>query len=406
MAFFAVFAAIGFGRYGYSAVLPSMQKSLGLTSAASGSLASWNLAGYTIMALVGGVLAWRFGPRAVVTIGLIVTAVGMFLTGLSGGLLSASAARLLTGMGNGMVVAPAVSLMATWFDARRLGIASGIVPSGSPLAFVVVGPVVPRIIAGGGADGWRLAWYFFAAITAVIAVLTLIVLRNRPHGATLRVTQTRAGLPDFKAILRSRHAWHLGFVYMLYGFAFLIFFTFFQKRLTVDLGYSSEAAGNLFLVVGIVGVVSGILWGSVSDRVGRGRAVAMTFVLEACAALVFSLSHSAAALAIAAAVFGFSAFSMPGLIGAACGDRFGAGLASTSLGFVTAFMGVGQAIGPIVGGSMEDAFSSLGPSYLLSAVVFVIGAGAALLLRDARPGSSRRGVRQHKKGALRWKSPR
>lgn len=66
------------------------------------------------------------------------------------------------------------------------------------------------------------------------------------------------------------------------------------------------------------------------------------------------------------------------------------GLASASLGFVTAFMGVGQAIGPYIGGLMEDAFSSLAPAYLLSAAVFVLGAVAALLLRDARPGHDAR----------------
>jgi sugar phosphate permease len=74
MAFFAVFAAIGFGRFGYSAVLPSMQEALGISSAAAGSLASWNQVGYTVMALVGGILASRFGVRIIVAIGLFVTA--------------------------------------------------------------------------------------------------------------------------------------------------------------------------------------------------------------------------------------------------------------------------------------------------------------------------------------------
>ena len=48
--------------------------------------------------------------------------------------------------------------------------ASGIVTSGSSLALVIAGPVVPLIIAAGGSDGWRLAWYFFAALTFVVGV--------------------------------------------------------------------------------------------------------------------------------------------------------------------------------------------------------------------------------------------
>jgi MFS family permease len=57
------------------------------------------------------------------------------------------------------------------------------------------------------------------------------------------------------------------------------------------------------------------------------------------------------------------------------------------LGFVTIFTGVGQAVGPYIGGLMEDAFSSLGPAYLLSGGIYLLGALLALRLRDARPGS-------------------
>jgi MFS family permease len=74
---------------------------------------------------------------------------------------------------------------------------------------------------------------------------------------------------------------------------------------------------------------------------------------------------------------------VPGLFGAACGDRFGARLAAASLGFITVFAGMGMIIGPYIGGAMEDAFSSLAPSYLLSAGLFVLGSVVALLLRDS-----------------------
>jgi len=102
MAFMGVFAALGFGRFGYSAVLPAMQDALGINSAAAGSLASWNLAGYTIMSAVGGVLAAKLGARKVVTAGIVVTAAGMLITGLADGLALASMGRLLAGVGNGL----------------------------------------------------------------------------------------------------------------------------------------------------------------------------------------------------------------------------------------------------------------------------------------------------------------
>ena len=343
-----------------------------------------------IMALVGGILASRFGARIIVAAGLFITALGMLLTGLADGLAAASVGRFITGMGNAMVLPPSIALMAAWFEPRRLGMASGIVPAGSSFALLVVGPLVPRIIAAGGDDGWRLAWYFFAATTLAIAVAALTFQRDRPH-AQRDVVIGALRWADMRSIVRSRRAWLLGLLYFLYGFAFLLFFTFFQKRLTTDLGYSSETAGNLFLVVGVTGCFAGVLWGRVSDSIGRGVTLFIVFMGEAAVALVFALWNNLAALAIGSAVLGICALSVPGLFGAACGDRFGARLAAASLGFVTVFVGLGQMIGPYVGGALEDAFSSLAPSYLLSAAVFAVGGLVSLLLKEDRRARMRSG---------------
>jgi sugar phosphate permease len=408
MAFLGVFGAIGFGRFGYSAILPSMQKALGISSAAAGSLASWNLAGYTLSAAVGGVLASRIGPRKVLTVGIVLTAAGMFVTGVSSGLLTASVGRVVTGLGNGMILVPSITLMAAWFDVRRLGFASSVVPTGSSLALMVAGPAVPPIIAAGGADGWRIAWYFFAGIAIVLAVLNVLVQRDRPYDlASMRgqmpvhhprtapaaATATRAretGRESTRAelmkILRSGYAWHLGAVYALYGVAFLSYFTFFQKRLTADLDYSPAMAGNLFIVLGAAGLIGGVLWGMVSDRIGRRLTIAATMLLAGIGGFLFAWGPSTAVLVVSAILFGSTGVPIPGLIGAACGDRFGAVLASTALGLLTVLVGVGQAIGPLLGGFLADASGSFASNYYLSGCAFVVGALATLLL----PGRKRR----------------
>jgi predicted MFS family arabinose efflux permease len=380
--------ALGLGRFGYSAVLPDMQDALGLTGAQAGSLASWNLAGNTFMAFLGGLLATRFSARRVVSAGMAVTAVGMVLTGFAPNLAGASAARLVTGVGNGMVYAPSLALMAGWFHGSQLGLASTVVASGNGLGLVLAGPVVPRIIAAGGASGWRWAWYFFAAVTMVMAALTLAFERDRPGGPEARVRPSepskRSMLAELAAVMHSRYAWHLCAINFLYGFAYLIYLTFFQKRLITDLGFSDEVAGNLFLAVGAASLAGGVLWGMLSDRIGRGRALAGIMALQAVAGLLFSIRPTTAALIVSAVIFGSGVFGAPGLIGAACGDGFGPRLAYMSLGFVTIFIGVGMAIGPYVAGVLEDHFGRLGPSYLVSAGVFVAGAITAFLLRDVR----------------------
>jgi predicted MFS family arabinose efflux permease len=384
MGFLAVFGALGFGRFGYSAILPSMQKDLGLMNAAAGSLASWNLAGYVVSAAIGGLLASRFGPRRVVAIGSLVAAAGMLLTGISTGLVTASIGRLVTGLGGGGVLVPSVALMSAWFDVRRRGMAGGVVSSGSSLALVIAGPVVPLVIEAGGAEGWRLAWYFFAALTFLVGILTILFQRDRPQSAAARprtARDARAGL-GLKDVIRSRYAWHIGLVYMMFGFAYMVYFTFFQRRLTGDLGFSPSAAGRFFLVLGVFSIVCGALWGTISDRVGRGRALAVMCLLQAVAAALFAWWPSTTGLLLSAFLFGLTAVAVPGIVGAGCGDQFGPVLASASLGFVTIFLGIGQVLGPYLGGKLADISGSFTYSYLVAAGVFLLGALLSAVLRE------------------------
>lgn len=225
-----------------------------------------------------------------------------------------------------------------------------------------------------------------------MAVLIVTLERDRPYRPPREggsgAPEKRTGLADLRRVVRSRYAWHLGFIYLLFAFAYLTYYTFFQKRLIADLGLSSGTAGTLFMIARVASLVCAMFWGVASDRFGRGRALAAVFAAQAIAACLFAIRPNMATLVISAVIFGSAVFSVSGLIAAACGDRFGARLAFASMGFVTIFIGTGQAVGPYVGGLLEDVFGSLGPSYLLCAFVFVVGAVASFLLPDARPTRS------------------
>ena len=294
-------------------------------------------------------------------------------------------------------MSPSVAILSTWFNTRQLGLASAVASSGTGLALVVAGPVVPQIIDAAGANGWRVSWYFFAGVALLMAVLTGALERDRPreeHKANREPPRAQAaaaeGLPrrtiwtDLKMVLGSGYAWHLGITYLIYGFAYLLYYTFFQKRLTADLGLSSQAAGDLFLLAGACSIVFGVLWGAASDRFGRGKTLAAIFLADGIAACLFAFKPGLAGLIISSVLFGSGVFSVPGLMGAACGDRFGAKFAFASFGFVTVFIGIGQATGPLVGGVLEDSFGTLGPSYLVSTGLFAVAAVSAFLVPDAR----------------------
>ncbi len=389
-----VFGALGLARFGYTMVLPAMQLGLGLSNAHAGGLATANLIGYLSLSVLGGALAARYGPRVVITVGLTVAAVGMLLTGLANSFFAAAVWRALTGIGSGASNVPAMGLLAAWFVQSRRGMAAGIGVTGSSLALIILGLLVPHLLAVYGWNGWRICWFFFAGITLVLAVLAFTILRNSPSdlgllpvgasGDSATVTSKLKGL-NWGRVYRSGIVWHLGLIYVAFGFSYIIYMTFFTKYLIAEGGYTQESAGRLFMIMGWLSLLCGLIWGSFSDKLGRKTALVIVYIIQASAFGLFALWPSTPGFVLSAVLFGLTAWSIPAIMAATCGDLLGPRLAPAGLGFITLFFGIGQAAGPSVAGVIADAYHSLSPALLLAAGVALLGAVGSLFLRSTSP---------------------
>ncbi|MHB1345814.1 MAG: MFS transporter [Thermoleophilia bacterium] len=424
-----VAGALGIARFGYTMVLPSMQQALGFDNTQAGGLATANLIGYSALAVLGGALASRFGPRIVITVGLTCAGLAMLFTATVDGFASAAAWRFITGMGSGASNVPVMGLMAAWFGARRRGLASGVAVAGSSVALIVLGPTVPRLIAAGGEAGWRVSWYVFGAVTLALAALSYLVLRDRPSDvglaplggdtrSTYEESRARAARDDlgpesssadgsnhgsgpapagdldgqvvppgaalrWGLVYRSPAVWHLGLVYVAFGFSYIIYMTFFTKYLVNEAGYTSADAGGLFMLMGWFSLLCGVIWGAVSDAIGRKWALVIVYLIQMTAFALFDLWAASPGFLISAVLFGLTAWSIPAIMAAACGDALGSRLAPAALGFVTAFFALGQSLAPTVAGALADSTGSFGSSFLLAAAVAFGGAVMAAFLRPA-----------------------
>src|SRR4030042_811510 len=90
----------------------------------------------------------------VISVGLTVAAAGMLMTGFANSFATAAVWRALTGIGSGASNVPVMGLLAAWVVQRRRGLAAGVGVTGSSLALIVLGPLVPRVLAAYGANGW------------------------------------------------------------------------------------------------------------------------------------------------------------------------------------------------------------------------------------------------------------
>src|SRR4030043_1684347 len=71
-------AGLGFGRFAYPMLLPSMRGSLGFNYIEMGFLSGAIMMGYLLFSLIGGMLATRFGPKKIVVASLLCGALSMF----------------------------------------------------------------------------------------------------------------------------------------------------------------------------------------------------------------------------------------------------------------------------------------------------------------------------------------
>lgn len=385
--------AHGFGRMSYTLILPAMKDGLHFNYTQLGLLGTGNFVGYLLMAIIGGFLAARFGTRVVIALALVLMGITMILTGLAQTFSFALAMRSLTGLGNGAAYVPAMALGSAWFAAQRRGFATGIVSAGIGGGTMIAGLLVPIILGSYGADGWRFAWYYLGGAVLAIAGVAALMIRSSPEEMGLRQigdsttsgptksARDAVGALEWSRIYRIGSVWYLGAVYFMYGFSYIIYMTFFAAYLVNEVGVGSAEAGGLWALVGGLSIFCGIIWGGLSDKLGRSRGAAFAFVILGISYGIFALVPVKPGLYVSAVVFGFTAWSIPVIMAATAGDYVGPRLAPACLGFVTLFFGIGQALGPVPGGYLADLTHSFKWPFLLACFVSVVGAALSLWLR-------------------------
>ncbi|MGB6873075.1 MAG: MFS transporter [Dehalococcoidia bacterium] len=408
----ATIAAHGFGRMSYTLILPEMREGLGLTYTQAGLLATGNFIGYLLFAVIGGFLASRYGARRVISLSLVLMGISMLLTGIANSFEWAFAMRLLTGLGNGGAYVPAMALGSIWFTMRRRGFATGIVSGGIGVGILLGRFIVLPILASYGADGWRYSWYYLGGAVLLVAIICYLLLRNHPED--LGLGQVGASAPvktegeqnpsssfssnpspessgtvekkpppslQWGLVYRVKEVWFLGLVYLTYGFSYVIYMTFFKAFLFEEVGLNPVLVGNLFALVGGLSAFCGVIWGGISDRLGRKYGAALAYLTLALSYLIFALFHTLPAFYVSVFLFGLSAWSIPTIMAAAAGDYVGPRLAPAGLGFITLFFGIGQALGPAIGGYLADLTGSFVSSFILATSVSLVGMVSSLLLK-------------------------
>lgn len=371
-----IFACLGLGRFAIGMLLPSMGTSLGLSYSQMGLISTCNFFGYLVAVIVCGKIQGFIGARKLIFLALLLISISAGLIGLGEGVISIALLYTLTGIGSGAANVPMMGLVTAWFASRLRGRAAGFIVIGSGFAILLSGYVVP-VLNGVHEEGWRLSWFALGGTVFVISLICLAVLRDRPQDIGLEKVGeeqvTTQAIPakrfrpfDPKVVL------HCGAIYFIFGFTYVIYATFIVTVLVNDYGFTEKIAGTFWSWVGLLSLLSGPVFGTLSDRMGRKVGLMLVFSIQTLSYLLVGLQLSGIALVLSIGCFGIVAWSIPSIMIALVGDMVGAENTVKAFGLITFIFGMGQISGPYLAGLLAEKTGDFSVSFLMAAFMTLL----------------------------------
>lgn len=378
---FCIIACLGFGRFALGMLLPSMATTLRLNYSQMGFISTGNFVGYLISVFFSGMIVSKIGQRLFIFLSLLIVGTTMVLLSYSNGFVYLFILYILTGIGSGGANVSMMSLVSSWFTKKNRGKGAGIITIGSGFAIIFSGFFIPYINKLKGMEGWRLNWFILGLIVIAISFLCLILLRNKPSELGLTPlgednSTATSTINESKtlevSIYKNKVIYHLGAIYFLFGYTYVIYATFIVTTLVKERGMTEMVAGNFWSWVGFLSLFSGPVFGIISDRLGRKVGLMMVFVLQCLSYLLVASGLSGIFLYLSIIFYGFVAWSIPTIMAAAVGDYVGVQNAAKAFGFITFIFGAGQITGPAIAGILAEKTGSFSSSFYMAALFTAI----------------------------------
>jgi ACS family glucarate transporter-like MFS transporter len=390
----------------------ALQKDHGLTDVQLGWVFSAFLIGYALFQVPGGWLADRFGPRLVISLGVVWWGLFTTLTALVPPGLTASIAcligtRFLLGLGEAVLFPSSNKLVSAWIPSSERGLANGLIFAGVGVGAGVTPPLIVYILSRWG---WHVSFYVSALLGLAVGVVWFFLVRDTPRAHPLvsaaEVETIEAGMPvankaqdrplPLSAILSSRNVWAVTASYFAYCYVTYIFFTWFFIYLSRVRGLDLKSSAVYSMLPFLAMVCGAPLGGWVADRLTRNYSKRA----GRCGVAVFGLMLAAVFLAVATQVESARVASIvlaggAGAIYLAQSSFWSvtADIAGKSAGTVSGLMNMGGQVGGAVTASLTPWIAERfgwTNSFLVAAGACLAGSLAWLLVNPEKPISTSR----------------
>ncbi len=352
----------GVGMWAVIVVLPAVQAEFGVDRA-DASLP------YT-MTMIGFALGNVFIGRAIDRVGYMLPALVASLALGTGFVLAAMSASvtqfavvqsLLIGAGSSATFGPLLADISHWFRLRR-GIAVTAAASGNYLAGAIWPVAMQPFLVS---EGWRTTYLGIGIICLVTMVPLVLMLRRRPHAASLRADAGSTGGFKAKPIDLSPSA--LQALLVIAGLGCCVAMSMPQVHIVAycaDLGYGVARGSEMLALMLGAGIVSRLGSGILADRIGGIRTLLIGSVLQGLSLLLYIPFDGLASLYVVSFVFGLSQGGIVPCYAIIVREYMPAAEAGRRVGVVIMATIAGMALGGWMSGWIYDLTGSYAAAFL------------------------------------------
>ncbi len=413
--------------YAWSVFTPKLTAAAGVYQFSAGEAAWVFSAGLFFFALV---MIWAgrklnsIGPQKLAIAGGLVLGLGYILAGFFGDsfITQLIFIGIIGGSGIGLAYVVPIAVGVKWFPDKK-GMLTGLAVAGFGFGATIWvkwagswGGGLLNNLEIAGLDGLRSVYLLYGAIFAVMVILGSLVMKDPPEGWLPKgytppepSSATANGVVNFDSneMLKTPQYYMIFLTFVFSALAGLMVIyciklfgidaLTYSKLGTLDPGtegfadtfaWASATAGTAMAVYAILNGLGRIVWGMVSDYIGRRLSIILMTLLQGIIMLAFFyLGGTAMGLIIAAGIIGFNFGGNFALFPAITADFFGNKTVGRNYGLIFFAYGIAGILGPQIAGYFKDAASGAAdPSawmtpFLIAGIACIAGTVIILLAK-------------------------